>query len=125
MFSAGAALPGHGSAVLLLAGPVLVGIALVAVLRARSLAPQLDRAAAPAVRPPLKDLGRLVRLPVASVDSRRLLLFTTCVAAAAAFLRDRIERGTVSEAFATAGIEAMAVVVCFLVLGPALGLFRR
>ncbi len=125
MFSAGAALPGHGSAVLLLAGPALVGIALVAVLRARSLARRLDRSGTPAVRPPLTDLGRLVRLPVAPLDSRRLLLFTTCAAAAAAFLRDRIERGTVSEGFVAAAIEAMAVVACFLVLGPALGLFRR
>lgn len=47
------------------------------------------------------------------------------VAAAAAFLRDRVEQGSVGGAFVTAGIEAMAVVACFLVLGPALGLFRR
>ena len=78
-----------------------------------------------AVRPPLEDLRRLIRLPVPSVDARRLLLVTTCVAAAAAFLRDRIEHGTVSEACAIAGIEGMAVVVCFFVLGPALGLSRR
>ena len=46
-------------------------------------------------------------------------------AAAAAFLRDRVEHGTVGEAFVTAGIEGMAVVACFFVLGPALGLWRR
>lgn len=62
---------------------------------------------------------------VACLDSRRLLLLTTCVAAAAAFLRDRVEQGSVGGPFVTAGIEAMAVVACFLVLGPALGLFRR
>ena len=125
MFSAGAALPGQGSAVLLLAGPALVCIALVAVLRARSLARQLDRSGTLALRPPLTDLRRLVPVPVASLDSRRLLLLTTCVAAAAAFLRDRVEQGTVSEALVTAGIEGIAVVGCFLVLGPALGLWRR
>ena len=125
MFSAGAALPGQGSVALLLAGPALVCIALVAVLRARSLARQLDRSGTPAVRPPLSDLGRLVRLPVPTLDSRRLLLLTTSVAAAAAFLRDRLERGTVTEALVTAGIEGIAVVGCFLLLGPALGLWRR
>ena len=110
MFSAGAALPGHGSVVGLVAGPALACIALVAVLRTRALARRLDRSGTLAVRPPLTDLGRLVRLPVPSLDSRRLLLLTTCLAAAAAFLRDRVERGTVSEAFVTAGIEGMAVV---------------
>ena len=125
MFSAGAALPGQGSVVALGAGPALVCAALVAVLRTRSLARRLDHSGALAVRPPLTDLARLVRAPVASLDNRRLLLLTTCVAAAAAFLRDRVEQGTVSEALVTAGIEGIAVVGCFLVLGPALGLWRR
>jgi hypothetical protein len=125
MFSAGAALPGQGSVVALGAGPALVCAALVAVLRTRSLARRLDHSGALAVRPPLTDLARLVRAPVASPDNRRLLLLTTCVAAAAAFLRDRVEQGTGSEALVTAGIEAIAVVGCFLVLGPALGLWRR
>jgi hypothetical protein len=125
MFSAGAALPGQGSAVLILAGPALACFAMVAVLRARSLARRLDGSGALAVRPPLKDLRRLIRLPVPSLDSRRLLLVITCVAAAAAFVRDRGEHATVSEAFVTAGIEGMAVVGCFFVLGPALGLWRR
>jgi hypothetical protein len=125
MFSAAAALPGHGSAVLILAGPALVCVAMVAVLRARSLARRLDSSGALAARPPLKDLSRLIRLPVPSLDARRLLLVTTCVAAAAAFVRDRGEHATVTGASVTAGIEAMAVVGCFFVLGPALGLWRR
>ncbi|MGZ4278885.1 MAG: HAAS signaling domain-containing protein [Solirubrobacteraceae bacterium] len=125
MFSAAAAVPGRGSAVLLLAGPALACVALVAVLRARSLARKLDGAAVLAVRPPLEDLRRLIRLPVPSLDAGRLLLGTTCVGAAAAFLRDRVEHSTVPEAFTVAGIEGMAVVVCFFVLGPALGLWRR
>lgn len=123
MFSAGAALPGHGSAVLLLAGPALWCVALVAVLRARSLARRLDGAGAPVLRPPLEDLERVVRLPVPSLGAGRLLALTTCLAAAAAFLRDRAEQATVAGALATAGIEATAVVACFVLLGPVLGLW--
>jgi hypothetical protein len=73
----------------------------------------------------LHQRQRLIRIPVPSLDARSLLLVTTCVAAAAAFVRDRVEHGTVGEAFVTAGIEGMAVVACFLVLGSALGLRRR
>lgn len=125
MFSAGAAVPGRGSAVVLLAGPVLACVALGAVLRARALAHRLDGAGALAVRPPLEDLRRLSRLPVPLLDARRLLLLTACVAAAAAFVRDRVEHGTLGEAFALAGIEGIAVVACYFVLGPTLGLWRR
>jgi hypothetical protein len=32
---------------------------------------------------------------------------------------------TLGQAFVTAGIEATAVVACFILLGPALGLWRR
>lgn len=125
IFSAGAALPGRGSAVAIIAGPALVAVAMVAVLRTRSLARTLDGSGARSVRPPLEDLGRVTRLPVPSLDARRLLLLTTCVAAAAAFMRDRGEHATFGQACVTAGIEAMAVVGCFIVLGPALGLRRR
>lgn len=125
ILSAGAAVPGRGSAVLILAGPLLVCAAMVAVLRARALARGLDGAGALAVRPPLEDLGRLAGLPFASLDARRLLLITTCIAAAAAFVRDRVEQGHVGEALVAAGIEGTAVVACFLVLGPALGLWHR
>jgi hypothetical protein len=122
MFSAGAAVPGQGSAVLLLAGPLLVCVALVAVLRAWSLARRLDGSRAPGVRPPLADLGRLLRLPVPTVDNRILLPVTVCVAAAAAFVRDHGEHATAGGALVTAGIEATAVVACFVVFGAALGL---
>jgi HAAS len=125
MFSAGAAVPGRASAVVLLAGPVLACAALVAVLRARSLARRLDGQGALAVRPPLEDLGRLVRVPIPALDARRLLLVTTAVAAAGAFARDRMEHGSVGEGLGFAGLEGVAVVVCFFVLGPALGLWRR
>jgi hypothetical protein len=125
MFSAGAAVPGQASAALLLAGPALVCVALVSVLRARSLARRLAGSDAPAVRPPLDDLGRLTRLPVPSVHNRTLLLVTTAVAAAAAFARDLGEHATAGGAFVTASVEAMAVVGCFAVFGAALGLRQR
>jgi hypothetical protein len=125
MFAAGAALPGRGSAALLLAGPALVCVALIAVLRARSLVRRLPGGSAPAVRPPLADLRRLTGLPVPALDTGRLLALTTCAAAAAAFVRAGAERDTLAVAFATAGIEAAAVLVCFTLLGRRLGLRRH
>ena len=124
MLAAGAALPGHGSAALLLAGPAVTSLAVVTVLRARSLARRLDPPAA-AVRSPLADVRRLVAVPFPDLPPARLLLVTTGLAATGAFLRDRAEHATVGGAFVTAGIEAAAVVTCFLVLGPALGLWSR
>jgi hypothetical protein len=123
MFAAGAALPGHGSAALLLAGPLLVGIALVNVLRARSLARRLDGPAPAPWRCPLADLRRLVPVAIPDLRSGELLLVTTGLAAAGAFLRDRAEQATIGGALTTAGIEAGAVVACFLLLGPVLGLW--
>lgn len=78
MFAAGAALPGQGSALVLLAGPALVCAALVMVLRARSLARQLEGAGHAAVRPPLEDLATLsgLRFRVPHLDARRLLPLT-------------------------------------------------
>ena len=125
MFSAGAAVPGQGSAGLLLAGPALVCAALVAVVRAGRLAGRLDGSRAPAVRPPLEDLGRLLRVPVPALDNRTLLPLITCLAAAAAFVRDHGEHATAGGALATAGVEAAAVVACFVLLGGALGLRER
>ncbi|MFN8131951.1 MAG: hypothetical protein U0R70_10440 [Solirubrobacteraceae bacterium] len=43
---------------------------------------------------------------------------------AAAFVWDRGEHAAVAGALGAAGIEALAVVGCFLGLGPALGLWR-
>jgi hypothetical protein len=125
MFAAGAALPGHGSAALLLAGPLVVCVALGAVQRARSLARPLDAGGLPALRSPLADLRRLVPIPVPELGPGRLLLVTTCVAAVGAFLRDRGEHATIAGALLTAGIEAAAVVACFVVLGRPLGLWQR
>ena len=125
ILSAGGALSGQGSAALIMAGPALLCVALAMVLRVRSLARHLDGSRAKTLRPPLKDIAQLIRRPLPSVDPYRLLLVVTCIGAAAAFVRDRAEQGTVSGALGVAGIEAAAIVACFLLLGPALGLWRR
>jgi uncharacterized membrane protein len=125
MFAAGAAVPGQGSAGLLLSGPALAGVALVAVVRARALARQLDGARVWAVRPPLDDLARLTRVELPRLSAARLLPLVTVVAAAAAFLRDRVEAGSVANGLLVAGIEAAAVLACFAVLGRPLGLWTR
>jgi len=122
MFAAAAAVPGQGSAGLLLAGPALACVALVAVVRARALARRLDGARALAVRPPLADLRRLTGLPVPALASRRLLVVTMSMAAAAAFVRDRAEAGSMADALVVAGIEAAAVLAGFALLGRRLGL---
>ena len=122
MFAAGAALPGSASAVLLLAGPALACVAAVGVLRARSLSRRLDHSHVLVARPPLDDLQQLTGISVPSLDSGRLLALATGVAVVAAFLRDMAEHATVEGALVTAGIEAAAVVVGFLVLSRSLGL---
>lgn len=125
MLAAGAAVPGQGAAALLLAGPALVSAALVAVLRTRSLARRLPGGSVVAVRPPLTDLQRLTGLPLPTLAIGRLLALTTCAAAAAALVREGAEHDTLAVAFVTAGVEAAAVLLCFALLGRALGLWRR
>lgn len=125
MFAAGAALPGHGSASILLAGPLLVCAAAIAVLRAGALARRLPGSHAVAVRSPLDDLRQLTSLPLPSLAPDRLLVITVCVAGAAAFARDLGEDGRVGQAAVVAAIEAAAVAGCWVALGPALGLRRR
>jgi uncharacterized membrane protein len=124
MFAAGAAVPGQGSAGLLLAGPVLVCVALVAVLRTRALVRRMPGSGAVTLRPPLVDLRRLTGLPVPLLATRRLLVFTTGAAAAAAFVRECAEHDAIVVALVTAGVEAAAVLACFAVLGRTLGLWR-
>jgi uncharacterized membrane protein len=125
MFSAAAGVPGQGPAALLLGGPVLACLATVSVLRSQSLARRIDGTQALAVRSPLDDLRLVTGLPVPSLGIGRLLALTTCFAAAAAFIRDRAEHASASQALLTAGIEALAVVACFAGLGRALALWRR
>ncbi len=122
MFAAGAALPGQGSALLLLAGPALVCAAMVAVLRAGSLARQLEGARQRVLRPPLDDLVNLSSLPIPSPGGGRLLALAAGVVVPAAFVWDRGEHATAGHALVTAGIEGAALTLCFIALGPALGL---
>jgi uncharacterized membrane protein len=122
MFCAGAAAPGHASAAALLAGPALAAFAIVRVFRARSLARRLDGSGVLAVRLPLEDIARLTRLPLPQVDNRHLVPAVASLAAAAAFVRDRAEHASAGAALIAAGVEAAAVVACFLMLGPALGI---
>ena len=126
IFSAGAALPGRGSAVAILAGPALVAVALVAVLRTRSLARRLDGAGArsPSARRSRTSGGSSASrsprsTPAASCWSRRASPPPRRSCATAASTPPSARPAS------TAGIEAMAVVGCFVVLGPALGLRRR
>jgi hypothetical protein len=95
-------------------------------LRARSQARRLDGSRVRVARQPLADLAKVARIPLPPIDLRRALPFVTALAAAGAFARDRgDEHATVGHALIAAGIEGAAVVACFFVLGPALGLYRR
>jgi hypothetical protein len=104
---------------------VLICVAAVLVVRSHRLTRQLDGARGAVLRSPLEDVSRLVRLPMPSVGSWRLLLMTTGVAGLAAFVRDRGEHSQVGQSLTTAGIEIVAIIACFVVLGPPLGLLRR
>jgi hypothetical protein len=73
------------------------------------------------------DVTRLVGRPVPSLDARGLLLLTT---SSSPLLPPRSSATVASmrpspRHRSPAGIEGAAVVGCFLVLGPALGLWRR
>lgn len=114
MLAAGGALPGKGSALLLLAGPSLACAAFVSVLRTRALARRLDGAR-----------NRVVRPPFPAVSPATLLTLVTMLAGCAAFVRDRAEHATPAGALVTAAIEAAAVIACYITLGPALGLRSR
>ncbi|WP_157592401.1 hypothetical protein [Solirubrobacter soli] len=124
MFAAGAGLPGHGSPIAILAGPVLVIVALVAVLHARGFIRRLDGALGRTVRSPLEDVVLLLHSENEPPTALLMLAPTALVAAAAAFLRDTAEHASPSNAALTAGIEALAVVACFVTLGQLLGLWR-
>jgi hypothetical protein len=114
-----------GDAVSLLAGPSVAGIALIAVIRVREDTRCLAGARDTAVRSPSADLAQLAGINVRAREGWSLLVPVTCLATAAAYLRDVAEHATAGEATVSAGIEAAAVIVCFALLGPALGLWSR
>lgn len=125
LFAAGGAVPGHGSAVPLLIGPALAAVAGLSVLRTRLIIRGLPAVRQPMVRSPLTDLSALTGLALPPVRPARLLPPTVVVAATVAFLWDHQDRGTSASALTTAGLQAMLVVIGFLVLGPTLGLRAR
>jgi hypothetical protein len=122
LLAAGAGLPGHGAAAAILAGPLLVFVALGAVARSRALARRLEGAAGRPVRPPLDDLAALAGRRAPALGAGRQLAIVTGVAVAAALLRGHAEHVAVGAALRFAAVEAVAVLACFAVLGRALGL---
>ncbi|MDQ2851202.1 MAG: hypothetical protein M3Y49_10810 [Actinomycetota bacterium] len=125
MFAAGAAVPGHGSAVLLLPGPALAAAAGLRVASTRTIIRGLPAKRGPLVHSPLKDLGTLTGLTLPDQQGTKLLAATIVVASAAAFVWDHQDQGTVTSALTTASIQATLVLLGFLLLGPALGLRPR
>jgi hypothetical protein len=130
MFAAGAAVPGRAAAWIVLLGPALASTAIIAVLRARSLARRIDPRAGVDRRSPVTDLATvaarlLPRGEVAVPPIRFVLVPTALLAAAAAFAWDHGDHGTVTTSLAAAGVEALLTIGGFVVLGPALGLRTR
>lgn len=130
LFAAGAARPGHGSALQLLLGPAVAVLAALLVLRGRSLARQLDAYGQRTVRTPWADLRAMAHLPTtrgrAPDRSGPAVMLTvgTVVAAAAAFVWGHADdHGNLASGLAAAGIETALTVIGFVLLGPALGLW--
>jgi len=119
MFSAGAALPGHGSATLLLAGPVLACVAAIAVLRAWRLVRRLEGAGERTDRSPFADLRRLTGVAIPVVGP----VAVATLAAIAAVARDLGEAGSsLGGSLAVGGIEASLVFLAYVALRRPLGL---
>jgi hypothetical protein len=130
LFAAAAAVPGHGSVAAVLAGPGAAALAALAVFRARTLARKLDVRRRPKVRAPLTDLRAVIGRPPggtsgssASPHTLGLLGPTLLLAMIGAFLWDRMDHGSNSSSLSAAGTEAAMVLVGFVLLGPALGLW--
>jgi hypothetical protein len=73
----------------------------------------------------LADLAAPLSVPVPELRSAHVLAAVTCLAAIGAFARDSAEHATTGGAAVTAGIEAVAVIGCYLVFGRTLGLWRE
>ena len=121
-FSAGAAVSGHGSSVVLLAGPGLALLALGLVIPAWLLARRLDHRGVRAVRSPLTEVGMVLGRRLDGIGTVPLLVMTVAVMVPAAFAWNGLDRGSITSSFAAAGIELVLVLLGFLVLGGALGL---
>lgn len=122
LFAAGAAVPGQGGAVSLLAGPTAAGLAIIAVLRTRSLVRRLPSGRSRVRRLPLTDVAAILAPSTPNMAHRTLLLPSTLLATASAFVWDHTDGGTATSSLTSASIEAALVIAGYLALGPALGL---
>jgi len=126
LFAAGAAVPGHGSAMRMLLGPAVAALATLLVLRTRSLARQLDAYSHRTFRAPWSDLRAVAHLPVGTIRpidiSSSSVLLVVAAAAAAAFAWDHLDQGNIASSLTAAAIEAALTILGFLLLGPTLGL---
>ena len=125
MFAAAGAVPGHGSALLLLAGPILAAIAGLSVLSTRAIIRGLPTDSAPLNRSPLNDVSILTGLALPDLRPTHLLLLTVTLASGAAFVWDHQDHGTITSGLTSASVQATLVVLGYLLLGPALGLRTR
>lgn len=125
LFAAGGAVPGRGSAVLLLAGPLLAVVAGLSVARSRSTVRGLPTVRHQLVRSPCADLNTLIRTQLPDLPSSRLLAPTVIAASAGAFVWDQADHGSFTSALTSAVVEAVLVVLGFLLLAAPLGLRAR
>ncbi len=129
LFAAAAALPGHASAGTVLGGPLVAGVAALAVLRARASVRKLNARQRPDVRAPLPDLRAILRRAPGVYSSSEpagtvaLLWPLLILSMFAAFAWDRLDHGSDHSSLAAAATEATMMLVGFVMLGPALGLW--
>jgi len=128
LVAAGGAVPGHTAAWKVLIGPVVAVLATASIVRSRSLARRVDPDAPRAAHTPLADL-RVVASRSAQTSrhatsgkSGLFLVPTLMIAAAAAFVWDHQDHGTLANSLTVAGIETALTVAGFVLLGRVLGL---
>jgi hypothetical protein len=119
IFSAGAALPGTGSAVVLLAGPVFIVLAGALILRVSLGIRRVAGRSSVVNRSPFDDLGDFLHLHIPTVGP----IAVAALAAVAAILRDSGEAGeTITQMLIVGGVEACLVLAAYLLLRRPLGI---
>ena len=115
------AVPGHGAGLPVLVGVSLAMLAAILMIRTRMLLRRFGDGHR-LVRSPLADLGMALGKRVVDPSPAGLLLTTVAVAVMAAFVWDQLDFGTLASSLTAAVVEAVLIVLGFLVLGPSLGL---
>lgn len=129
MLAAGAGVPGQTAAWRILLGPAVVVPAAIALASAGRVVRRQASREERAVRAPLAELATLARRtadvphPPWTARPGVVLVPTLLGSALAAFWWSYLDHGTAPGSAAAAGIEAACVLVGFVVLGPALGLY--